>query len=178
MKINCRNGNHAPGGGSTLVFLQISPPTWASSNISRPTILAQFHDVYDDLFETVYAPNSEAPFEWSDLFMHSRDVPTAEIQLHAPDLGNKWLTEDELRRRKTMEDSIRGRRTRMQHPDRDTRSTSAPDSRTQPTPPVSHLNAAPLQPTTSLHSAPEDVEAQRAPLEVAAPSHPDPAPDP
>ena len=65
-------------------------------NQSTGSISPQFHVVFDDLFSTVHANESETPREWSKLI----SMPSARFQMDVEDsaeleLAYEWLTPTE-----------------------------------------------------------------------------------
>ena len=73
-------------------------------NLQTGSITPQYHVVYDDFFETVHSGASEEPTEWPDLVVFNRFRNEFDEDSE-PELGDDWLTPEELsdRRQKELE---------------------------------------------------------------------------
>ena len=81
-------------------------------NLRTGYISPQFHVVFDDDFETVYAEEDEPPPSWEDMCIFQRFQVEFEEGMPVPTLADEWLSPDEVSeqqvRRKLGE--LRGRR--------------------------------------------------------------------
>ena len=76
-------------------------PLYASSvelvhNLHTGNISPQFHVVYDDFFETVYATPEQEPPEWHELVIFQSHRLEMDDDTYVPQLDNEWLTKEEL----------------------------------------------------------------------------------
>ena len=65
-------------------------------NLNTGYISPQFHVVYDDWFETVYAPDGPPPPQWDELCIYSCYEVQFEPGATPPGLQDEWYSKDEL----------------------------------------------------------------------------------
>ena len=64
-------------------------------NLQTGTITPQFHLVFDDFFETIFADDTEAAEEWDNLLVFSRFQSDFDDPDHVPQLDDEWLSPEE-----------------------------------------------------------------------------------
>jgi hypothetical protein len=75
-------------------------------NLQTGTITPQYHLVYDDFFETVFADDDEAPEEWDQLLVFSRFQTEFDDPDYVPQLDDEWLSPEERHDRRLQQSRL------------------------------------------------------------------------
>ena len=147
-------------------------------NLSTGYLSPAYHTVHDDLFETVYAPDTQTPEQrkrWADMCTFQRWEVELDPADPPPPLEDHWLTEAEKvqnRIRRHLQSVRQGRKLIQEMATKDTRE----DSHYQP-PPREVPSVLPRELPQNFHTPPKfppssDPHAlQRSPPIFGAPSH-------
>ena len=107
-------------------------------NLSTGYISPQYHVVFDDKFETVYADEDSEPPEWEKLCIFDRYEVAFDEDQTPPSLADEWLTPQELEQRAQRRPPTVMRQGRTLYEDLPTRETKA-DYEFQPPPPPENV---------------------------------------
>ena len=69
-------------------------------NLKTGYLSPQYHIVFDDWFETVYASDDDPPPQWADMCIFQRFETQFDEDVQPPLLSNEWLTPEEVNRNK------------------------------------------------------------------------------
>ena len=69
-------------------------------NLNTGYLSPQYHIVFDDWFETVYASDDEPPPNWTDMCIMQRFQTTFDEGLEPPSLADEWLSPEEIAKNK------------------------------------------------------------------------------
>ena len=82
-------------------------------NLCTGYLSPQYHVVFDDTFDTIYADEDEPPPEWDDMCIFQRFQVELDEKCTPPRLANEWYSEDELAQQQSSPPSAQPTRRRM-----------------------------------------------------------------